>query len=535
MKVLPYEPDNRSEMERIRSAYYKARGDNFRDNHGGNANQDIVTRARSNENEESSMLAAFARERQKGGGLLDALEDSTLGVLGAVGSKAAGMVRWLEESDAERKAKAAEKSLEGVQAEEEAVVAHNFYKVDARSCQIQSAAAALEQLQQEGCDLTAVRYMDLSVNYLTSVYAIDLPACDAIDVSLNHIEQFSPNQGLSLLRWLDMSKNRLTTVSGLMSCPLLTHLDVSMNRIELLGSFEPLKELQTFKLAGNKVQVLEGLHGLPSLSLLDASHNQLHDAKQIVFLPALTELNLSKNRLSELEPVQHALAGLPKLLSLELHGNPLREHRDYHMLLLELAELERLDGVVASPLLREQLQRVKGKTDVADLVSDTQNKYFARLQEKRAARDAQLDKLRQQEHEAEEAFLLFERQMNDEQQSCIAALRSLVAKGRSGKEEPLTPEELARVKAELLAMERERENARDHDRVRKDEQARKDALQLAGMKSNHEKLVDLAKLNPPKYHEYKQQQLERDRELEQLDDAQRQQEVSEALAAARRR
>lgn len=34
--------------------------------------------------------------------------------------------------------------------------------------------------------------------------------------------------------------------------------------------------------------------------------------------------------------------------------------RDYHMLLLELPKLERLDGVLASALLREQLERVKG-------------------------------------------------------------------------------------------------------------------------------------------------------------------------------
>eukprot|EP00656_Telonema_subtile_P007585 TRINITY_DN13561_c0_g2_i2.p2 TRINITY_DN13561_c0_g2~~TRINITY_DN13561_c0_g2_i2.p2 ORF type:complete len:211 (+),score=68.65 TRINITY_DN13561_c0_g2_i2:1151-1783(+) len=195
------------------------------------------------------------------------------------------------------------------------------------------------------------------------------------------------------------------------------------------------------------------------------------------------------------------------------------------MLLLELPELERLDGVAASPLLREQLQRVKGKTDVADLVSDTQNKYFLRLKEKRTARDAQLNKLRQQEHEAQEAFLLFERQMNEEQESCIAALRSLVANGRSGKEQPLTPEELNRVKAELLAMERERDSAREHAKQMQDEQELRDSREQAAAKTAHEKLVELSRHNPGTYHTMKQQQLERDRQVEEVDEKQRRREL----------
>ena len=70
-----------------------------------------------------------------------------------------------------------------------------------------------------------------------------------------------------------------------------------------------------------------------------------------------------------------ALGGLPQLRSLELSENPLRcervtlllltsrlgsTSRDYHMLVLSLPALQRLDGVQVSALLKEQLLRVKG-------------------------------------------------------------------------------------------------------------------------------------------------------------------------------
>eukprot|EP00658_Telonema_sp_P-2_P050002 TRINITY_DN38078_c0_g1_i1.p1 TRINITY_DN38078_c0_g1~~TRINITY_DN38078_c0_g1_i1.p1 ORF type:complete len:322 (-),score=117.07 TRINITY_DN38078_c0_g1_i1:334-1299(-) len=317
-----------------------------------------------------------------------------------------------------------------------------------------------------------------------------------------------------------------------MSCPLLAYLDLSMNHIQLLGSFDPLQELQTFKLAGNQVEVLEGLHGLRKLQHLDASHNKLHDANQIVFLPELTELNLSENALCDMGAVQQALAGLPKLMSLELQGNPLRESRAYHMLLLELPLLERLDGILASPLLREQLERVKGKTDVADLISETRSRYFSRLQDKRLARNAQLNKLRMLEQEAEDAFLRFERQLNDEQESCIAALRSLVARGRGGKDEPLTAAELEAVKVELLGMEREREKARVQSQKMQEEQEMRDAMKLAGMKSKHEKLLELSKADPAKYHALKRQQMERDADAEVIDAERRQTEINQALRNA---
>jgi len=551
MRVVPYAPDTRSEVQRVRSAYYKARADNFRENHGENANQvstsapsvsaamclwqDIVARASQREKEEADIVSAHSRAREGQGGLFEALEDTALDVLGVVGKQAGRVVRWLEESEAERKSKEAEarrRDIEGTEGEEEPQLEDGVFKVEAAACQIESAAAALQQLQREGCDLTAVRFLDISTNYLTSLYAIDLPACDSIDASVNHIDRFIPNQGLSLIRWLDLSKNRLTSVSGLVHCAMLTYLDVSMNRIETLGTLDTLQELEVLRLSGNKVCVLEGLQGLPRLRELDAAYNKLTDARQIVFLPELEHLNLSMNQLSSLHDVQQSLCGLPQLKQLDLHGNPLRSSRDYHMLLLELPKLERLDGVLASALLREQLERVKGKTDVADLVASTQTKYSLKLQQKKAARDAQLSKLKAMENESLQAFLQFEKELGKEEENCIAALRSLVAKGRSGKDKPLSPEEIQAIKDELLNMERERERVRNQSKHEREREEMEEALKLAGMKSNHEKLRELSQADPAKYHMLKQQQRGRDVENELKEGERREQEKQAALRNA---
>ena len=53
-------------------------------------------------------------------------------------------------------------------------------------CVVHQASAHAQIMQR--------RFLDISTNYLTSLYAIDLPACDSIDASVNHIDRFIPNQ-----------------------------------------------------------------------------------------------------------------------------------------------------------------------------------------------------------------------------------------------------------------------------------------------------------------------------------------------------
>lgn len=535
LHLVPYVTDQRSEGERVRSAYYQARISNYRESHGDSATRDIVAKAILNEQRPESTLASVTSERSAGtdDGLLDALEGSTIGVFDAMTSNAGKMVRWMEETDAERKAIAAEQLLkeEAEQAgepEEVQVVEPTEFKIEARSCQIHSAAAALGKLAEAGNELAAVRCVDISVNYLTTLEGLAaLPACDQIDASVNHISTFVGSQGLSLLRWLNLSKNRLTTAEGLTGCVQLTYLDISTNLLDQLGSFTALQNLRTLKLAGNALVRLEGLHGLPKLCSLDASHNLIADAAQIVFLPALVQLNLSDNKLTALGPVQQALGGLPQLRSLELSENPLRASRDYHMLVLSLPALQRLDGVQVSALLKEQLLRVKGKHDVADLEADTRNKYANQLRQKRASKDATLAQLQAQEREAEQGFLVFEQKMMEEQESCIAALRSLVAKGQRD-DGPLSASELNKLKDQLMQLENERlVNSTNAKQVHQ-EALQQEARKQASKQPVRTKMLTLANKNPETWQELKRQELARKSQKDVQDRQERERELREA-------
>ena len=94
----------------------------------------------------------------------------------------------------------------------------------------------------------------------------------------------------------------------------------------------------------------------------------------------------------------------------------------------------------------------------------------------------------------------------------------------------MTAEELEAIKSELARAEEERDQLRNKSKYEQEQQEMQDALRLAGMKSKNEKLLDLAAANPAKYHELKEQQLERDSAAELLEGERREQEKHTELS-----
>ena len=95
-------------------------------------------------------------KKKGGGGLFGAWGASATSAVQAAADSADSAVRWMEEADAEKKAKAA---AELVALEEMAVSDHGPLKIDARMCQITTATSALKALLAPpyNTDLASIR------------------------------------------------------------------------------------------------------------------------------------------------------------------------------------------------------------------------------------------------------------------------------------------------------------------------------------------------------------------------------------------
>ncbi|KAL3674526.1 hypothetical protein V7S43_000474 [Phytophthora oleae] len=186
-----------------------------------------------------------------------------------------------------------------------------------------------------------------------------------VNVSKNQIVDASPLSELQYLVSVDLSDNALTAPPVLPQ-PYLQSLDVSGNQITALQGLES-GSLSVLKMNGNELTGLTGLQSLPSLTVLEAARNTienlsiLSDAAPklevlllednkittlsgIESLPALTSLFLQQNYIETLEAVQQ-LDQLPKLLTLNLTGNPVTQAEDYRSSIILLAPtLTYLDG-----------------------------------------------------------------------------------------------------------------------------------------------------------------------------------------------
>jgi len=202
-------------------------------------------------------------------------------------------------------------------------------------------------------------------------------------LSRNLIKDLSPLSNLRYLLSLKLDNNRLETVDlGLMSflqfadfsnniigswhgveAPLLRYLDLSFNRIHTVTGLEKNSQLQNLFLHGNelescqgvaypnikeitlhknKITSLQGLSALLNVKKLDLSENNLVELQG---LPdgELVSLHLRQNQISDLSAVTAIQA--TGLRELNLEENPVADNLDRISVLRALSSLTSLNGV----------------------------------------------------------------------------------------------------------------------------------------------------------------------------------------------
>ncbi|KAL3669844.1 hypothetical protein V7S43_005221 [Phytophthora oleae] len=150
----------------------------------------------------------------------------------------------------------------------------------------------------------------------------------------NSIEEISGVSRLRFLRLLDLSHNRLTSMSGL---------------VDSENSSRGLQALETLLLSHNQLADIDpGVALLPRLTRLDVAHNELAILSSLGDCVRLQQLELAHNNVVDINEL-NVLAGLRYLGQLSLHGNSLVEAQVSVVfyrarVLRRLLQLEKLDN-----------------------------------------------------------------------------------------------------------------------------------------------------------------------------------------------
>jgi Leucine-rich repeat (LRR) protein len=262
-----------------------------------------------------------------------------------------------------------------------------------------SALTRLDLAQNEledfrpGPTLPVLAWLNLAHNRLASLgTSLELPALEELNLDDNRMADATALSSLGALRILHFNDNELIDVSPLASLDRLQTLELSRNLISSsVGALSGMSRLKVVDLSHNRISNVGTVSGLPELVMLRLEDNQLEEVSGLAALTTLFGLNLSRNRIRTIESpfplhvaelglsdngleviAEGALSGM-SVSVLVLDNNPLRDLLALSDVTFEFQRCDRCDyraflglsnvpGVDLEPLLRSNWPQ--GMTDV---------------------------------------------------------------------------------------------------------------------------------------------------------------------------
>ena len=147
------------------------------------------------------------------------------------------------------------------------------------------------------------------------------------------------------VRKLNLSENEISKIENLENNPNLEELYLDDNKIIKIENLTFLTNIRKLELGKNKINKIEGLEALPHLSQLSLEDNDIYSLQGIHKVQGLMELYIGNNKIDNLKELNY-LREVPKLIILDLSGNPLCNENEYRLYtVFNLKKLKVLDGV----------------------------------------------------------------------------------------------------------------------------------------------------------------------------------------------
>jgi Leucine-rich repeat (LRR) protein len=172
------------------------------------------------------------------------------------------------------------------------------------------------------------------------------PFVDSVTVRRRELRRLSDLEKLTNVRRVDFAQNEITRMEGFEGLAHLEILNLEDNRLTRIENVENLKNLRELHLARNRLSSVSNLTPhLAQLTRVSLEGNAITSLRGLAGLPALCELYVGDNAVTETREVFH-LKQLPKLVILDLAGNPVCSENEYRpYVLYTLRRVKVLDAI----------------------------------------------------------------------------------------------------------------------------------------------------------------------------------------------
>ena len=159
-----------------------------------------------------------------------------------------------------------------------------------------------------------VRKCDLSINNIVDVSSLkDMQQLIYLNLSKNKIKAvgvFTQEEIFPNLKWLDLSNNKLTELSGI-KLPKLEYLDIGYNKLEKVNeAWTGHPNLRILKTVDNKFKTFAAFKAMPMLQELYLANNQISVLTGWEQMPALRRLHLRRNKIDKFDEETPVLENL---------------------------------------------------------------------------------------------------------------------------------------------------------------------------------------------------------------------------------
>lgn len=194
---------------------------------------------------------------------------------------------------------------------------HSLQKLSMRDCGLGS-RAGFSLLQS----LPSLRILDLHDNQISDPAALrNLTGLTWLNLSKNKLRSLSSLKKLTRLQTLALYKNEISDLSGLERMTGLKELYLDDNKITDLSPLKEMRALETLRADNNQIADLTPLEELTELKELVLSGNKIADAAALRSLRGLSELWIDYNQIKDAD----FLTGLTRLTYLNLEGNKVED------------------------------------------------------------------------------------------------------------------------------------------------------------------------------------------------------------------